>query len=440
MDFEDERKKLFNEIWKEPMTTVAKRYGISDNGLRKRCIKLEIPLPPTGHWAKLQAGKNSTPQPKLPPLKVAQHTIYEKDLNQYQCIELIDVENQSSEQLKGFDGLELLTPKSKENFLKWCSKIQVPKKNGNYDPLIIECQNEIAYRKARDEEHQFRDVFRYSMMLTESKIKYRNNKAVLPIFVSDKQANRAFRIIDTLIKAANDLNGKVIVEVSQKDNAIFRLFGHTFSLQMNESMVKRRSLLSSSSSEKVSTDFRPMYEKVFSGMLEIEFKESMGYWEKDKTPKVYKFVDSVDSSIENQLGEIFKTLYKSANEAKIANIIADRESEIKEKEKIFLRKMEEEKRKILQQFEERSCRKKQLVQNIEQQMQGWFKSQRLRKYAEELERYALETSDEVTKELLSVYITLVHRKADNCDPVTDILNEIKSIGPKEMISEFELKG
>ena len=34
MKADDERTKLFDEVWNEPMTIVAKRYGVSDNGLR----------------------------------------------------------------------------------------------------------------------------------------------------------------------------------------------------------------------------------------------------------------------------------------------------------------------------------------------------------------------------------------------------------------------
>ena len=49
MDFRfvtaDEREKLYNEVWTEPVTTVAQRYDISDNGLRKHCKRLGIPLP-----------------------------------------------------------------------------------------------------------------------------------------------------------------------------------------------------------------------------------------------------------------------------------------------------------------------------------------------------------------------------------------------------------
>lgn len=40
-----EREKLHQEVWAEPMTTVAKRYGISDVALRKQCKKLDILLP-----------------------------------------------------------------------------------------------------------------------------------------------------------------------------------------------------------------------------------------------------------------------------------------------------------------------------------------------------------------------------------------------------------
>ncbi|MCP3025093.1 hypothetical protein [Cupriavidus basilensis] len=52
-----EREKLYEEVWAEPVTTVAKRYSMSDVGLRKICKNLEIPLPPAGYWAKLAAGR-----------------------------------------------------------------------------------------------------------------------------------------------------------------------------------------------------------------------------------------------------------------------------------------------------------------------------------------------------------------------------------------------
>jgi hypothetical protein len=59
-----EREKLFDEVWTTPVTTLAKGYGLSDVGLRKICLALDVPLPPRGYWQKLAAGKR-TPKPAL---------------------------------------------------------------------------------------------------------------------------------------------------------------------------------------------------------------------------------------------------------------------------------------------------------------------------------------------------------------------------------------
>ncbi|WP_031361001.1 hypothetical protein [Caballeronia sordidicola] len=65
-----EREKLYEEIWSEPVSKVSKRYQISDVGLRKICLDLNIPLPPLGYWAKRAAGK-AVKKPSLPPSKGA---------------------------------------------------------------------------------------------------------------------------------------------------------------------------------------------------------------------------------------------------------------------------------------------------------------------------------------------------------------------------------
>lgn len=51
------RKELYDLVWSEPMTTICKRFGLSDNGLRKRCKSMNIPTPPLGYWTKLKYGK-----------------------------------------------------------------------------------------------------------------------------------------------------------------------------------------------------------------------------------------------------------------------------------------------------------------------------------------------------------------------------------------------
>ena len=49
-----EREKLYDEVWAEPVQTVARRYGVSDVALRKTCEKLAVPLPARGDWARVE--------------------------------------------------------------------------------------------------------------------------------------------------------------------------------------------------------------------------------------------------------------------------------------------------------------------------------------------------------------------------------------------------
>lgn len=67
-----DRETLYNEVWTEPITMVAPRYGLSDVGLAKICRSLSIPLPGRGYWAKLKSGA-VIKRPPLPKLKPGQN-------------------------------------------------------------------------------------------------------------------------------------------------------------------------------------------------------------------------------------------------------------------------------------------------------------------------------------------------------------------------------
>lgn len=54
---------LYRLVWQEPITTLAKRFEVSPNGLAKICDRVDIDRPPKGYWA-------SQPDPEsLPPLE-----------------------------------------------------------------------------------------------------------------------------------------------------------------------------------------------------------------------------------------------------------------------------------------------------------------------------------------------------------------------------------
>jgi hypothetical protein len=50
------REKLYEEVWLEPMTTVAQRYDVSSSFLARVCEHMGVPRPSRGYWAQRAAG------------------------------------------------------------------------------------------------------------------------------------------------------------------------------------------------------------------------------------------------------------------------------------------------------------------------------------------------------------------------------------------------
>lgn len=48
------RQELYDLVWSEPKSSLARRLGISDVGLAKACRRAHIPVPGLGYWAKLR--------------------------------------------------------------------------------------------------------------------------------------------------------------------------------------------------------------------------------------------------------------------------------------------------------------------------------------------------------------------------------------------------
>jgi hypothetical protein len=68
------REELYAQVWAEPMTSLAQRYGLSDRGLAKVCTRMGIPVPGRGYWARVQSGQVPL-QAKLPKIKARQKAV-----------------------------------------------------------------------------------------------------------------------------------------------------------------------------------------------------------------------------------------------------------------------------------------------------------------------------------------------------------------------------
>lgn len=60
------RAQLHGLVWSLPFGKLSGQFGVSVPTLKNTCVKFDIPIPSSGHWAKVQAGK-PTSQTELPP-------------------------------------------------------------------------------------------------------------------------------------------------------------------------------------------------------------------------------------------------------------------------------------------------------------------------------------------------------------------------------------
>jgi len=152
------------------MTKLAKSYGLSDVGLRKKCKKLNIPLPQSGYWAKKQFGK-AEPPPPLPPFdgdeEVEFHTAREEKCR---------IAREQYEKVKDKISFEKLD----ENRIPVASKLLSP------HPLIAQAREILNSTKPSA----------YDKGILSAKW-----KNCLDIRASRDTLGRALRIMDALIKA-----------------------------------------------------------------------------------------------------------------------------------------------------------------------------------------------------------------------------------------------
>ena len=201
-DIKMTRKELYDLVWSTPMTKLAKQYSISDNGLRKICKKMDIPLPKAGHWEKLKAGKK---------------VIVEKLSTNYSGKNEID-----------------LTAKSKENALKFAvpsemrllqkeieealgSELEVPEKLTNPCELIKDAKHNMETSKSSRDLHNGLIDFRRGFSF----------------YVQPVNLGRALRFMDTLIKTML-IRGHPVSYDYDRNQLVFKINDEDFQIAFRE--------------------------------------------------------------------------------------------------------------------------------------------------------------------------------------------------------------
>ena len=392
MDFsrisQEEREKLYNEVWSEPMTIVAPRYNLSDNGLRKHCIRLWIPLPPAGYWAKIRSGQK-IPRPILPEVRGE----LKRYVYNYAIKYKKNIENLSDKELKSSGDLSLLTDDTIALINEACSNIQAKGQLRNPHKLIDEHMQETEYRKKRDKALQRSNFNTHYYDITKSK--YRENKAILPINVSEANMNRAYRVLDTLINTIDKLEGFTHLSCSDgKDCAYFSVMHAYFYFEMKECERKKSKDASNTEIPKL-----------------LFFLRSEDFYYNDIKNSV-EFMDETDKPLEEQIGKILYWIFKTANSIQIDEILKEREEKREQEERIRQQRLEKMRKGELAE-----------IKLLNQAAADWEQAQRIRSFIDEVERKISDMEDHL-KEKIAEWIKWARDKADWLDPLTEKEDEL----------------
>jgi hypothetical protein len=390
----DEREVLYNEVWTDPVVKVAKKYGISDTTLRKRCKRWGIPLPYAGYWSKVRAGKK-VKKPSLP--KVTGEV--RKYVSYYAIKYKSDIKELTDEELMKDEEFSLLSEETKKLIKDTCSEIKIMGQLRNAHDLIIEHKGEIKYRKKRDKE--LKKASFNSRYYDSVKENYRENEPVLPIRVSKSNINRAYRILDLIIKTLEDLEGNVRIEQnSDKDSAYFVVMHSTFYFDLKEVKNKRSS-------------------KNAFLILSMNAKSWFDYWGSSYSKKM-EYKDETDQPLETQVGNIIYDIFVEANKIRALDELKNREKE---------RKWEEEKRQ--RQLEKMRKGELKELELLNQASSDWEKAQRIRRFTDSIELKVSEIKDTEKRETILKWLKWARDKADWLDPLIE--KEDHLLGKSETI-------
>ncbi|MGD8258816.1 MAG: hypothetical protein PVG70_19685 [Desulfobacterales bacterium] len=362
------RNELYEQVWSEPVSRLAPKYGISDVGLKKICKKLNVPAPPLGYWTKIQhnirVGK--TPLPRLKHGEPQIHTIQKSELNNEDNFEF-------SEEAK--------------EIVSEFGPIKVSERLTSPHPLV---------RKTRDALSKAK-LDKYGI-LQNWRIKHLN------VRVSADLLNRALRIMDCLIKFfekqgfevsignRNESAGTHVIILEEKIKFYIQEKSlrkdHVPTIKEKEDLERWHHIYSNK------YDYKP------SGKLTLQIDS----WSASGIRK--RWSDGKIQRVENFLIDFAINVVKMADIKRSDRIEREERWRLQEEERRRQAEMER-----LRQIEEERLR------DLENQAALWFKSNQLRDFISAVETAALERGFSIEDEPLKSWFKWAKNHANRLDPL-----------------------
>ena len=296
------RETLYQEVWAEPMTVVCQRYGMSDNGLRKICRKLDVPFPPAGYWAKVRAGKTVS-KPSLPKVKTPPNEDRPKTGERRQ----LHVEETA---------LSFLKTEDRNKIIDAASKLRVAGPGAHLHKNIAshkaKCEGWLERQKERGQ--------RYG--------RYVEDPPILAADISKESYSRAFHILDALLKGMLPFGASLTYQFHFQVNGEDVPFSMSESkdqiphaVTQDEKMVLLKYEEAKRKNSWASKPNIPKWEHPWNGRLTLIINGK------------YKFMDCKSYSLEDRIGEIMIAFYEASYAVRLQRLEAEEKRRKEEEER-----------------------------------------------------------------------------------------------------------
>jgi hypothetical protein len=360
-------------VWQEPLTKLAPRFALSDVGLRKACVRNNIPLPARGHWQKVAQGRTPNPAP-LP-----------KPAEDWGVDFAMPVEPSpaASPLMENVYAPLISAEESPDNRIVVASDLGAP------HAMTRAAQK--AFKRARPDN--------YGALVCE-------DPDVFRVRVPPASVDRALLIIDALAKAitARGLTIKPGDGGHYSKSAGVVVEGHIERLTIEETSSRQTHRLTEA--EKVQMRSRgysaaPLYDFKPSGVLTIKVE---GVWRDSTFQSTWR--DSARQRVEDRLNEVLIGLYRAAHASAIYRAReAVRQSRVD---------AENARRAALRVEREAEA---DFLKTLEEEAASWKRAERLRTYIAAVEARGRGCDGGAPAET-QAWLAQARRHADRIDPMT----------------------
>jgi len=367
------RNVLYEQVWKEPILTVAKSYGISNVGLAKICRRLRVPLPWRGYWEKVRNGERIK-RPALADLRPGEPEEYVSEKWAKPVVEL--------EQKGEFDQAA-----SREHQAD--QEIVVPPELVDPHRLVVQTEKSLRGGKRNEQGLQ---IIRAEKRLS--------------VKVAGASIDRAMRIMDSLLKGLESRGYGVSVGVGETKGTTAKVLGETLHFWLEEQVDRtERPLTAEQKTEKKQFPWRhsAQYDYRPNGRLTLRIGDSTRYGGR-------RCSDGSKQKLENCLNKFIEGLVRAA-ESQLAERLEDERRQ---------RERQEEERRRWENYQKQE-KERQRVEKLKQDLESWSLSRRIREYVTDLRENAVEPNRWTIWEVpLPEWMEWALKYADEIDPVSPI--------------------